>query len=323
MTSSDPSVCYVVLNWNQPGLTAECLESLAVQAYANYHVVVVDNGSTDGSAGLLAERFPWVTMLELQDNVGYSAGNNAGIDYALAQGADYILLLNNDTLVDPHMLARLVAAAEADPSIGIAGPTMYYAEPPTLIWGSENRIDWRTGSLIRGQMGETADQQRLDRLPPRPVDYVDTCAALIRREVFERIGGMNDDYFINFDDLDLNVRASKAGYQIVYVPAARMWHRVSLTMGQASPATTYYMTRNALIFFWSHAPGVWRLLASLQIVWRTLWAVSAWSVKRRYRSDLYRRKRKANLLALRDFAAHRWGRMGPDVTRVCYGEGSR
>jgi GT2 family glycosyltransferase len=313
-----PSVYFVVLNWNQPEMTSDCLRSLAQQDYPSFHVVVVDNGSTDGSVKLLRERFPWTTLLEIPDNVGYSPGNNVGIEYAMGQGADYVFLLNNDTEVDPQMLGQLVEIAESDPEIGLVGPTMYYADPPDVVWGAENRIDWRCGRMTRVGMGRHLEE--LGYRQPVLVDYVDTCSVLVKHAVLDEIGAMDGRYFINFDDLDLNVRARKAGFEIFYVPRAHMWHKVSATMGVASPATTYYMTRNALLFFWSHSPGIWRVLSCAQILLRTCRTVLAWSLKQAYRTELFQRKRDANLFALRDFFCARFGRMGPDVAQACYGK---
>lgn len=175
---------------------------------------------------------------------------------------------------------------------------------------------------MRSRMGEkmpladgTADTQRLIE-----ADYIDTCAALVRAEVFRTAGLLDRRYFINFDDADLGLRAKKAGFRVVYQPSAKMWHKVSAAMGQASPATTYYMTRNQLLLFLTHSGGFNRLLAIAKIVLRTVRTILAWSSKPVYRrDDLFQRRRNANLFALRDFALRRFEKMGPDVARACSG----
>jgi hypothetical protein len=301
-------------------MTLECLASLQRQEYPRYRVIVVDNGSTDGSPSSIRQADPEVDVIEADRNLGYSPGNNLGIQRALEVGADYVFLLNNDAEVDPGMLGQLVQVAESDPKIGIVGPTMYYAEPPNMIWGGRNHINWKRASLFREGMGENIDQNLLDQASPQHTDYVDTCAALVKREVVLKIGLMDGRYFINFDDLDWNVRAFRAGYRIVYVPSGRIWHKVSATMGLASPATTYYMTRNSLLFFMVNAPGIWRVFGPLQIMLRTIRTLGAWTVKRRYNTDVFRRKRGANVFALRDFILGQFGKMGADVARVCYSE---
>lgn len=216
------AVIFVVLNWNQGEMTADCLESLQAQDYPNFQVIVVDNGSSDGSSAMLRRRFPGITVLENGVNVGYSEGNNIGIECALQRGAEYVFLLNNDTIVAPTMLTQLVTVAEEDPRAGLVGPTMYYADPPDLVWGGESWIDWRRARTIRDRQSGLANQSAPEDQLPKEVDYIDTCAILVKRAVFEQIGFLNRDYFINFDDMDLNMRTRKAGFKIVYVPTARM-----------------------------------------------------------------------------------------------------
>lgn len=320
MPNRSPHVTFVILNWNQPELTAECLNSLHQQDYVNYHVLLVDNGSRDNSVEYLQSCFPWVEILSLKDNVGYGLGNNAGIEHALLTPTDYIFLLNNDTQVDSDMLSILVTVAESDSQFGIVGPTMYYFEPPDVIWSGENYVNWRSGQVTRKRMGEHVSQDSLRQLDICKVDHIDTCAALVRREVFESVGLLDPRYFINYDDLDLDLRAKRAGFDVVYVPHAFMWHKVSLAMGFASPATTYYMTRNALNLFWTRAPLFWKPLAVSSILLRTTRTMLAWAIKTNYKTEAYQRKRRANAYALRDFFLRRFGRMGEDVALVCYGK---
>jgi hypothetical protein len=315
-----PIVSFIVLNWNQAGMTAECLDSLKKLEYPNINVIVVDNGSSDGSGAFIRDNYPWVTLIEQTPNIGYSPGNNVGIEYALKQGTDYLFLLNNDTEVDPLMLSRLIEVSESNSQFGMIGPTMYYFEPMNMVWGGENYIKWDKAQTFRRHFMEIDDGLISLHESPIEVDYIDTCAVLVKREVVEKIGLMNEAYFINFDDLEWNVRAHKSGYKIIYVPNAKMWHKVSATMGQASPVTTYYMTRNSLLFFWENTPGIRKFLALLHILLRTLWIVVVWTIKREYRSDIFRRKRNANLLAMRDFCLGRFGKMGEDVANICNGE---
>jgi GT2 family glycosyltransferase len=316
-----PVVSCVVINWNQPDLTLDCLASLDRSTYPVVDVIVVDNASTDDSVVRIRTSFPAVTLLESPTNVGYSDGNNVGIRHALHEGAQYVLLLNNDTTVDSTMVEELVRQAEADPTIGIVGPRQFYHDVPSRLWGSANYVDWSRGQMRRVGMGEAVDDDRSNARvdPVVDADYIDTCAALVRREVFERVGLMDSRYFLNFEDADLGVRARQVGFRIVHVPSARMWHKVSSTMGPASPATTYYMTRNALLFFWTHGRGLDRLTAIASIAFRTIRTIGAWSVKSAYRSDVFRRRRAANIYALRDFALGRFGPMAGDVASACSG----
>jgi hypothetical protein len=314
-----PLVYFVILNWNQQQLTLDCLDSLAKVEYPNLEVILVDNGSTDGSAEAIRSRYPSVIVIENGENLGFSEGNNVGMRYALAHGADYVLLLNNDTVVDPGFVAEMIAVAEADPSCGIVGPKMYYHDEPSVIWCAGNAIAWSSGCTSRLQ----AEQQDMhpEVEPPREVDFITACAMAVKRSVIDEIGLLDPRYFIYYDETDWCVRAAAKGFKVVYVPSSRIWHKVSAAMGTASPATDYYMTRDGLLFFSTRAPGISRVLAPARIVLRTIRTIAAWTLRPRYRSDpVFRRKRDANLLALRDFFLRRFGKMGPDVAAVCYGE---
>ncbi len=315
---TDPVIFTVILNWNQVQLTLACLASLLRSDYQNQKVILVDNGSSDGSPVMIRQRFPEVVVLENRENLGYSAGNNVGIRYALQQGADLIFLLNNDTEVHPAMLSRLVETANEFPQAGIVGPSMYYFEPQDMLWGGENCIDWRRALAHRKGLGERIDPAAFENQPALPVDYIDSCAVLIRRQALEKAGCLDERYFINFDDLDLNFRIHQAGFDVLYVPPALMWHKVSAAMGLASPATTYYMARNALLFFSTHAPGFWKIWDVIIIFGGHLRTLAAWSLQSRYRNELYQRKRRALWLGLRDFLLGRYGKMGADVAGVCF-----
>jgi GT2 family glycosyltransferase len=211
----------------------------------------------------------------------------------------------------------MVAVAESDPRIGITGPTMLYADPADVLWGGDNVVDLKQSKILRKQMGEKLDLAALRQAKAAQTGYIDSCAILVRRVVFERAGLMDGRFFINFDDVDLNLRARRAGYTIFYVPAAIMWHRVSAAMGVGSPATTYYMTRNALLFFTRHAPGPWKAWGLARILFQTARTVAAWKLRPAYREAIFRRKAAANLYAVRDFFLGRFGRMGADVARAC------
>jgi GT2 family glycosyltransferase len=312
---NEPSVVVIVLTWNQRDLTLDCLASLAEMDYPQdaLQVIVVDNGSRDGTPAAIRERFPAVTVLENGDNMGFAEGNNVGIRHALQGSSEYIMLLNNDTEVDRLMLRELLAVMQARPEAGIVGPKMLYFEPSDLIWCAGNRINWRTGDTIRLR-AEQPDKEADGK--PQQVDFITACAICLRREVIEQVGFLDPRFFIYYEETDWCVRAKNRGWHILYVPAARLWHKVSAAMGATSPATDYYMNRNMLLFLAKNRSGLGRVGSMAWAAGRNLLAVAAYTAKPHGGRRIP--NRDARLLALRDAVLSRWGKMGPDVARVCY-----
>jgi GT2 family glycosyltransferase len=317
-TPLQPKVTIVILNWNNAPDTLECLASVAELCYDNYGVLVVDNGSTDGSVAAIRDQYPGVTILENAENLGYAEGNNAGIRYAMQSGAELVLILNNDTLVAPTMLAELVRAIESSPEVGMVGPTVYCTDPADWLFAAGGLVLWKRGALChRGMFQPAGPYTKAES--PEPVDFIVGCGVLVRRQLIEAAGVLNPLYYLNYEDVEWGIRAHRHGFKVLYVPQAIMWHKVSATLGLASPANTYYMTRNALLFFWKNTPAHLRWSPVLRIVLRTLRTIGAWALRPQYREPIFRRKRTANQFALRDFFLGRFGEMGPDVARVCYG----
>jgi len=310
-----PLVAIIVLTWNQRDLTLDCLASLAEIDYPpdRLRIIVADNGSRDDTVAAIRERFPQVTVLENGDNLGFAEGNNAGIRHALQGPADYIMLLNNDTIVHAQMLSVLIETAERDPGIGVITPKIYYYDDPKRIWCAGASLDWTWGGSTR---------LRADQIDPDPddklheVDFASGCAMCWRRQVVEQVGVLDPRFFIYYEETDWCVRARAADWRIVYQPQAQMWHRVSAAMGAASPATDYYMGRNVLLFLSKHLNGLARFTALGRVGGRSLLTIAAYTAKPH--GGTRRRNRDARLLALRDALLGRWGRMGQDVAAVCY-----
>lgn len=245
--SSAPRVTIVVLTWNGRSLTLECLESLSSLEYDNADIIVVDNASTDGTVAAIRERYGQrVTIIENTRNLGFSIGNNVGIRRALDNGSDYVLLLNNDTVVDPELLDHLVAVAGASQDVGIVGPKIYYASPPDRIWFAGGEVSLSRGTSRHIGIRET-DRGQYDAI--RDVDYVTGCALMASRSVFEVIGDLDPVFVAYFEDVDFCMRARQKGYRVVYVPAGRVWHRISSsTGGQLSVAKISRKLRSSIIF---------------------------------------------------------------------------
>jgi GT2 family glycosyltransferase len=311
--TSLPFVVIIVLNCNRKDDTLACLESLQHITYPTFETVLVDNGSTDGSVAAVQAFFPEVAILETGENLGFTGGNNIGMRHALGHGADYILLLNNDTEVAPDFLRRLADATETDSLIGMAGPTIYYHQRPEIIWSAGGAIDWQRGStrmlgLDERDVGQFGSESR-------PVDFVTGCALLVRRRVLQQVGLLDERFFAYYDETEWCARAARAGFKIVHVPQARIWHKIPPDGRAASPLVHYYMTRNRLLFLRATRAG-WRawLHTLLAEYLRTL---ISWSVKAQWQHK--RPQRAAMFQAITDAWRGHWGKLvatpGKEQTR--------
>ena len=252
-----PLVYVVTLTWDQREDTIKCLGSLSQITYPHYRLLLVDNASVDGTVEAVRVRFPDVEVIVNPRNLGFPGGFNVGLRYALAQGANYVFMINNDTFVELNILDKLMSCA--DPSdVGILAPKIYYADEPNRIWSVGGRrhpwtlemIDKGDGQLDQGQWKDTIER-----------DYLVGCALLLKRSLLEDVGLFDTGYCpIYYEDVDLCLRARQAGYRLLLVPSARMWHKVSASGGGAgSPRERYLMARNSVRFFRKHVQG-WRWL---------------------------------------------------------------
>lgn len=250
---SDPLVYAIVLAWNHKEMTIECIESLLASRYLNMRLVVVDNGSTDGTSDVLSERFSEIEILRSSTNLGIAGGYNMGLKHAFNNGAEYILIANNDIIVDQMMLSNLVKALESIPGSGIAMPKIYH------YFGDQTRL-WCTGAYWRRfppsvkMMGVNAkDSGRFSKF--REIEYAPSCCLLIRREVLEIVGYFDTGYFFYYDDWDFSVRTRKAGFSIWFIPNAKMWHKVSMsTQKSEKPDQWWYILgRSTLRYYLRHS----------------------------------------------------------------------
>lgn len=246
-SAGSPHVAVVVVTWNGCAHTLACLESLArLEGRCRISTIVVDNGSSDGTLDAVERRFPAVELLALPRNTGFAKGNNHGIERALAMGADHVLVLNNDTTVDPGMLDALVKEADRRPDAGALCPLVLYADPPDLIWYAGGSFDPERGYDVRQQGyrerddGQFASVARTGR----------ACGAamLVPGRVLEEVGPFDADLFLYMEDVEWSLRLARASYHVYVVPEARAWHHVSAGAegDEHSPVTAYYLARNTL-----------------------------------------------------------------------------
>jgi GT2 family glycosyltransferase len=270
-----PLVYVVILTWNHLEDTLACLETVQRLTYPCYRLLVVDNASTDGTPAVITARFPMVEVIVNAANLGFAGGNNVGLRRALEAGADYVQLLNNDTLVAPDMLDELLAAALADDRAGILSPKVYYADPPDCLWYAGARLQPLTLAAVHTHRGA---MDTVGPTTPQAVDYIFGGAMLIRRTVLEEVGLFDPGYFMYYEDLDFCLRVSAAGYRLLYVPQARLWHGVaSSTQGQR-PVRFYYRAKSRGRFLRRHTHGAGCLFAygyhTLSALWTTIKALA-------------------------------------------------
>ncbi|HEX5480488.1 MAG TPA: glycosyltransferase [Dehalococcoidia bacterium] len=242
-SSGPPALAAVVLNYRTPDQTWLAVRSLQTSSIAP-RVIVVDNGSADGSEPHLRDRLPGVEVLQTGSNGGFSAGCNTGIRSALAWGADAVLLVNSDVVLPPETIGQLTDALAGDPRIGLAAPVILSRAEPDVIASAGMIFSARTG-----RMRHRAAGQRLAALGDAGVHRVDAvsgCAVLVRRQVFERIGLLDDACFFSFEDVDFCLRARTNGFDTVCVAGAVAYHEGGRTMGKRSPRRVYYGVRNHL-----------------------------------------------------------------------------
>jgi GT2 family glycosyltransferase len=230
MNPNAPSVAIIVVNWNRREDTLACLESLAGLTYPNFRVILVDNGSSDGSVPSVRERFPQVQVVALPENRRFAGGNNIGLQDVLKKGGDFALLLNNDTTVQENFLDHLVAAAKEDDRIGLAAPKILYSARPDVIWfaGGILRPAW---GYVRHFGLRQRDDGRFDQ--PRNVSFLTGCCLLIRRDVLNKVGLLDEGFFLYSEDADYCLRTARAGYRLRYEPRSRIFHKVSSSTGGA------------------------------------------------------------------------------------------
>lgn len=248
-------VYIVLLNWNGWKDTVECVESCRTLSYPDFRILIVDNGSADGSETCLRERFPDIELIPTGANLGFAGGNNVGIRHALEKGAEYVWLLNNDTIAGAEALSALVQAAEDDQTVGMVGSKIvYYDDPHTL---------WYAGALLGPERPYRLCHQGLNEEDRGQYDeacetgYITGCSLLARKEMMKEVGLLDDDLFLYFEDADWSARARARGWKLMYCPGSLVYHKVSLSVGGAtSPTLLYYTARNRLYFVRRNFPGM-------------------------------------------------------------------
>lgn len=312
--SADP-VWAVVLAFNQLDYTRECLRALHTLEPAADRILLVDNGSTDGTPERVRAEFPDVEVLALGANRWFAGGVNAGLERALAAGAGSVLLLNNDLVLERSALGVLKRALESDPARGAVSPKLFYFDPPDRIWFAGGVVSRGIG-LIRHRGVNRKDDAFRDAA--RPVEYVSGAAVLIGRAALEATGLLDTDYVIYVEDVDWSARARKKGFVLWYEPAARGWHHVSVTSGGGlTPLKGYFRLRSGALYLTRHAPAAERPFA-----WLAYGAWTAWLLARSLLAGDGASAR-ALLLGFLDFTRILLGGRAPDRRPEAFVRGAR
>ncbi len=252
------NVSVIILNWNGRHLLERCLNAVLAQDYPDFHTIIVDNGSEDGSPRWIARHYPHLTLIRNPTNRGFAAANNQAIR---ATTSPYVVVLNNDTEVEPGWLSSLVSAAEAAPDVGMCASKILLDHPPHPIDSAGITVDW-AGTAWNRDHGRPDTPGETD---PVEVFGPSGASALYRRAMLHQIGLFDEDYFAYYEDVDLAWRAQLAGWRCLYVPTSRVYHIHSATLGHHAPYKQYLLSRNKVWTILKNYPAP-AILAMLPLI---------------------------------------------------------
>jgi len=249
------NVTVVVVNWNGKNLLSECLDGLRNQIYRSFTVILVDNGSNDGSIDFVTNNYPEVETIALPENLGFSSANNVALKNI---HSEHVAFLNNDAVPAPFWLSNLVEALERCPQAGFAASKMLFQDEPTIIDRAGDSYTTAGAGLLRGR-GRSATHYNNQEW------IFGTCAgsAFFRIEVLRDVGFFDEDFFILYEDVDLSFRAQLRGYKCLYVPEAVVYHKASSSIVYDSPISVYYSHRNLEWVYIKNMPS--------HLIFKTFW----------------------------------------------------
>lgn len=256
MYSEDKDKVFIILiNYNGANDTIECINSIKKISYSNYEIIVVDNCSTDNSVSILEEfsRKVDFTLIKSHINNGFSAGNNLGIKEAIKKDFDYILLLNNDTLVSSNFLEKLISGFKCSSRCGVTVSKIYYAKEHDLIWYDGGSLSLNTARTKHWHYHQK-DTHEIKQ--PHKVSFATGCCMCLSKKVIEDVGLLDEDYFLYEEDADYCCRILTSGYDIYYIPDSVIYHKVSSSTGELSPLSQYYAVRNKYLFIRKNYHGI-------------------------------------------------------------------
>lgn len=245
-----PKVAIIVLNYNGKDCLPLCLESLRKLTYPNWEIIVVDNGSSDGSLQVAEKAFPECHFVRNAENLGFAKGMNVGMRTALARQADWFWLVNYDAIADSRALDHLMTTAEKHPRAGLLSPVIYDASTQA-VWFAKGRRDFLRMRTVHSN--PTKEEFASDAYAS---EFLTGCALLVKKQLVETIGFLDERFFLYYEDADYSLRAARAGFACLVVPQARVWHSEK---SQSNPQKIYFLVYSGLLFFEKHASFLWRL----------------------------------------------------------------
>lgn len=287
MINDNPLVYIVIVNYNGYEDTIECIKSLEKIEYDNYKVIIIDNNSTNNSEKIMIQKLPQYNIIQTGKNIGFAGANNIGIKYALTNNSDYVLLLNNDTIVDKFFLNNLIKNVGSKERVGISTGKIYYY--------SDKKKLWYGGGSIYGIKGignhkyynkEDNDNNNHEKY----ITFASGCFMLLSKEMIKDVGYLNEDYFMYYEDVDYCKKVLNKGYKILYCPKSIIYHKISSSIGSGSELSQYYKTRNVGIYIRSNLHG-------LEMIFWYLFYINKFFVK----ALLFKQNNKAVFKGIKDF----------------------
>lgn len=273
-----PKVFIIILNYNGKDILLDCLDSVYKLKYPNLEVVVVDNNSSDGSFLSARQRFSRFHFIKNSKNLGFAGGNNVAIRWVLEKMADYIFLLNNDALIEKDSLKKMIELAEKDEKGGVFSPVIYEGKNKGKVWFSGGRIDWlKMRTIHRVRNIKHVTQKR------NTTSYVTGCAMLVKKEVFKKVGLLDDDFFLYYEDADFSYRAKKAGFGLRIIPQASVFH---FEKSSQNPNKVYWLVYSGLLFFKKNTPWFWKPWIVFYIFFRKINNKRNLKLRKKYSIDV-------------------------------------
>ncbi len=310
-TASTPQIAIIILNWNGWQDTIECLTSIANIAYPNYRVIIVDNHSNDGSTQKIRQSFPDIRIIQNDKNLGFSEGNNVGIREALDSQAEYIFMLNNDTVLDPSIFSHLLREAMSNNGLAIYSPRIHsYSSPNEVCFGG---AQWLPKKARFRLLTSTNTNFPYSATTIYKTEFAMGCAMFFNRQVPEKIGLLDSIFFLNWEEVDWCTRAQKAGIPTFHVPRAKVLHKISSTIQNKTKLGTaqYYLTRNWLLWIERHLHGrekVYAYTCHIKVIFRQVKKIFTTKADRKSQLVIL----KARLEGLRHYCLRVFGQRPSD-----------